>query len=206
MIFSSLPNLAIENSIGGLVCGIDEAGRGPLAGPVVAACVILDYDHIPAGLNDSKKLSASKREVIYLQLLQTARIGIGFGSLRDIAAHNILGATMLAMNRAIGRLPIIPNMALVDGNQLPDLPCNGMAVIGGDGKSLSIAAASVIAKVTRDRIMQKLARKYTGYGWAKNSGYGTAEHMQGIAERGITPHHRRDFAPVREYLESTKVL
>jgi ribonuclease HII len=198
---ASIPDLSIEESCKGLVAGIDEAGRGPLVGPVVAACVILNRHSIPAGINDSKMLTASKRDMLYIQIMESAHVGIGVGSLRDIENYNILGATKLAMQRALSNLLVMPEVALVDGNQLPKLPCRGIPVIKGDSKSLSIAAASIIAKVTRDRIMHKLARKYKAYGWHTNSGYGTAEHRMAIEIHGITPHHRKGFAPVREYLE-----
>jgi len=202
----SFPDLSIEQQYSGYIAGIDEAGRGPLAGPVVAACVILDYDNIPPGLNDSKQLTAKKRESLYPLILASATVGIGFGSLRDIDTHNILGATKLAMRRALLRLPIMPDIALVDGNQLPDLPCQAIGVVKGDSKSLSIAAASIIAKVMRDRIMAKLAIKYPVYGWDSNAGYGTEQHCRAIDDFGITRHHRLSFAPVRDRINKDLAL
>lgn len=198
------PDLSLEESLQGIIAGIDEAGRGPLAGPVVAACVILDRARVPRGINDSKALNSAERERIYNELVASAQIGIGFGSLKEIETYNILGATKLAMQKAVTKLVRQPDIALVDGNQLPDLSCNAIAVVGGDAKSLSIAAASIIAKVTRDRIMQKLAGKYTMYGWMNNAGYGTAEHRNAILQFGITPHHRKEFAPVKEFLENQR--
>lgn len=195
-----MPDFAFERAIGGLVCGIDEAGRGPLAGPVIAAAVILP-DPLPAsltGLDDSKKLSAAKREKLFAALADYARTGVGRGEVEDIERLNILGATLLAMTRAHEALGVETMMALVDGNPPPKLSCPVRCVIGGDGLSLSIAAASVVAKVTRDREMTILAQRFPGYGWHKNAGYGTAAHCEALKRLGPTPHHRRDFAPVRE--------
>ncbi len=197
---ASAPHFELERQAACIVAGIDEAGRGPLAGPVVAAAVILPdpaHTSLPPGINDSKALSPTRRDEIFTRLRQVAVIGVGLASVDEIDLHNILQATLLAMGRAVWALPQNPEMALVDGNQLPDLSCPAQAVIGGDGISLSIAAASIVAKVTRDRIMEGLAKVHPAYGWERNRGYGTAEHRRAIVAVGITCHHRRSFAPVR---------
>lgn len=196
-----MPDFALEMACKGLVCGVDEAGRGPLAGPVVAAAVILERRRLPRalrhGLDDSKKLTAEAREEFAAMLERCAKIGIGAASVIEIDRRNILQATLAAMCRAVAALGAKPDIALVDGNVPPPLPCAVRTVIGGDGLSLSIAAASVIAKVTRDRLMRRLAQRYDGYGWHTNVGYGTPEHQAALALRGLTPHHRRSFAPVQ---------
>jgi ribonuclease HII len=196
-----MPDFALEMSCKGVVCGIDEAGRGPLAGPVVAAAVILDRRRLPRalryGLDDSKKLTREAREEFAAMLRRCARIGVGAASVGEIDRINILRATLAAMGRAVAALGLLPEIALVDGNCPPPLPCPVRTVIGGDGLSLSIAAASVIAKVTRDRLMRRLARRYDGYGWETNVGYGTPEHQAALEALGLTPHHRRSFAPVQ---------
>jgi ribonuclease HII len=198
---SAMPDFALEMSCKGIVCGIDEAGRGPLAGPVVAAAVILDRRRLPRtlryGLDDSKKLAPDAREEFAAILARCARIGIGAASVQEIDQINILQATLRAMRRAVTALGLVPEIALVDGNCPPPLPCAVKTVIGGDGLSLSIAAASVIAKVTRDRLMKRLALRYDGYGWATNVGYGTPQHQAALEALGLTPHHRRSFAPVQ---------
>ena len=191
------PDFSIELSFSGIIAGVDEAGRGPWAGPVVAAAVILDQKNIPAGINDSKKMTATKREQLYEIIIATYPTGVGMASVDEIDSMNILEATKLAMRRAIEQLSVIPDLALVDGNRAPILPCKVQTVIGGDAKSLSIAAASIIAKVTRDRLMCELAREFPGYGWERNAGYGTSLHQAGLASLGVTPHHRRSFAPIR---------
>ena len=197
-----MPDFALEMSCRGVVCGVDEAGRGPLAGPVVAAAVILDRRRLPRalryGLDDSKKLTREEREE-FASLLQRsgAAIGVGAASVMEIDRRNILQATLAAMGRAVAALGVLPQTALVDGNVPPPLACTVRTVIGGDGLSLSIAAASVIAKVTRDRLMHRLAERYDGYGWETNVGYGTAQHQAAIEALGLTPHHRRSFAPVQ---------
>jgi ribonuclease HII len=197
-----MPDFALEQRCTGLVCGIDEAGRGPLAGPVVAAAVILDRERLPKRLverlDDSKKLSAAARED-YFALLRGpwSVIGIGAASVAEIERHNILRATLIAMARAVAALRLAPTLALVDGNVPPRLPCAVETVVGGDGRSLSIAAASVIAKVTRDRLMRLLAERHRGYGWERNAGYGTQEHIAALAALGPTRHHRMSFAPLR---------
>ena len=196
------PDLSIEATHSGIIAGVDEAGRGPWAGPVVAAAAILDPARLPTGINDSKKLSAAKRDALFDAIQNCARTGVGIASVEEIDALNILGATKLAMCRAVEALGVLPDIALVDGNRAPEkMRCRVQTVIGGDAKSLSIAAASIIAKVTRDRIMEQLAREYPGYGWEKNAGYGTAAHQAGLATFGVTPHHRQSFAPIRALLE-----
>lgn len=189
---------------GGLVCGIDEAGRGPWAGPVVAAAVILDHDHVPAGINDSKKLSQGRREVLFDEIQQSAQIGIGIVGIEDIAELNILQATFKAMRKAVDHLSCSPGSALIDGNGKPGLSCPMRTVVKGDQKSLSIAAASIIAKVTRDKIMQNLDRQFPFYGWARNKGYGTVAHRKGLAEYGVSPHHRTSFKPIAALLLAGK--
>jgi ribonuclease HII len=199
-----MPDLDLETECGGLICGIDEVGRGPLAGPVVAAAVILDLDHLPRalrrGIDDSKVLTAAAREEYCRDLRRCAVIGIGGASVREIDTINILRASLLAMQRALRALGVLPDAALVDGNIAPALPCPARTVIGGDARSLSIAAASIVAKVTRDRIMRDLAARYAGYGWETNVGYATRQHYSALTELGATIHHRRSFAPVRNAL------
>ncbi|MCI5048915.1 MAG: ribonuclease HII [Rickettsiales bacterium] len=197
------PDFSIESQHSGIICGVDEAGRGPWAGPVVAAAVIWHELDCPiTGLNDSKKLSAKARATLYDQIMQHADVGIGEASTEEIYALNILAATKLAMMRAIESLNATPTTALIDGNQPPKHDHVTMIpVVKGDSKSLSIAAASIIAKVTRDRYMQQLCEKHPHYGWSNNAGYGTKQHQEAIAEYGITEHHRRSFAPIRRYLE-----
>ena len=184
------------------VCGIDEAGRGPWAGPVVAAAVILRPDHIPPGLADSKALSRQRREELFERLGEVAVIGVGRAEGGEIDRINILAATMLAMARAVTDLVQLPRHALVDGNRPPDLPCSIECLVKGDARCLSIAAASIVAKVTRDREMAALARRFPGFGWERNAGYGTAEHSAALARLGPTEMHRRSFAPIRKLLDS----
>ena len=180
-----------------MIAGIDEVGRGPLAGPVVAAAVVL-LEPMP-GLADSKALSATRRERLTEELMQPGRalIGLAAASVEEIDRLNILGATMLAMKRAVDRLPALPDLALVDGNRTPDLPCPAEAVVGGDRRVPAIAAASIVAKVTRDRLMARLDRRHPGYGWSKNAGYPTAEHRAALLRLGSCHHHRRSFGPVK---------
>ncbi len=186
------------------VCGIDEAGRGPWAGPVVAAAVVLDRADLPPALigemDDSKKLSAARREDLRARLAHHAHIGLGLASAEEIDAVNVLQATFRAMARAIADLGEVPDHALVDGNRMPDLPCEATAIVKGDGRSLSIAAASIAAKVERDRIMTALASVYPGYGWERNAGYGTREHRDALRRFGVTPAHRKSFKPIRNIL------
>lgn len=190
------------------VCGIDEAGRGPLAGPVVAAAVVLNRETLAEPvwhrLNDSKKMTPLAREQLFDQINDTAEVGVGIVDIDEIDILNILGATMKAMSVAVANLAGTPGLALIDGNREPVLNCPLQCIVKGDSKSMSIAAASVIAKVTRDRIMSDLARQYPGYGWERNAGYGTREHMDALKTLGVTPHHRRSFAPVRDVLLATQ--
>ncbi|MEK7819815.1 MAG: ribonuclease HII [Pseudomonadota bacterium] len=203
-----MPDFSLEDSARAegfaMIAGIDEAGRGPWAGPVVAAAVILDQAALPAalaeGLDDSKKLSAARREALFALLPEFARIGVGRAEVDEIDRLNILQATFLAMTRAAAALSSVPDLALVDGNRPPALACAVRCVVGGDGRSLSIAAASVVAKVTRDRVMTELALRHPGYGWERNAGYGTAEHQAALARLGPTPAHRRSFRPVAALL------
>lgn len=205
---STKPDFRIERAAGRdrgvVVAGLDEVGRGPLAGPVVAAAVILPAA-LPAALqdliDDSKRLKPARREEACAALRASgARIGIGAASVADIARLNILGASLLAMRRALARLGTMPDVALVDGNRDPGLPCAVRCVVGGDAKSLSIAAASIVAKVVRDRAMARLDRRHPGYGWAENAGYGTARHREGLHRLGVTAHHRPGFGTVRRVL------
>ena len=205
MIGASMPpDLTAEVAFGGngaTICGVDEAGRGPWAGPVVAAAVVLDRGCIPTGLNDSKKLTPRHRAALFEAIRAAASVGVGIASVEEIDALNILRANDLAMLRAIGALQPAPEAALIDGNRVPPgLPCRARALVGGDGRSLSIAAASIIAKVTRDRIMGELAGAHPGYGWERNMGYGTAEHRAGLIRLGVTSHHRRSFRPIHNML------
>ncbi len=198
------PDLTAEVAfaeIGSTICGVDEAGRGPWAGPVVAAAVVLDRGRIPPGLNDSKKLTPRRRAALFDAVRASALVGVGIASVEEIDALNILAANDLAMLRAIGALRPAPEAALIDGNRVPPgLPCRARALVGGDGRSLSIAAASVIAKVTRDRIMEELAQAHPGYGWERNRGYGTPEHRAALIRLGVTPYHRRSFRPIHNIL------
>ncbi|MGY6704779.1 ribonuclease HII [Roseinatronobacter sp.] len=183
------------------VVGVDEVGRGPLCGPVTAAAVWLDPDALPAGLADSKRLNAPARERVFADIMASADVGIGHATAAEIDQINILQATYLAMQRAIAALRVPPDHLLIDGNRLPPaLPAPAQAVVKGDGRVLSIAAASIIAKVTRDRIMADLAQRYPGYGWEVNAGYPTKRHKNAIADLGVTPEHRRSFAPIRKIL------
>ena len=182
------------------VAGVDEAGRGPWAGPVVAAAVILDAKRLPAGIDDSKALRPAARERLYGEIRATAHVGIGIASVARIDRDNILRASLWAMAAALASLPVAPRAALIDGTMAPPLPdgleCEFETLVAGDARSLSIAAASIIAKVTRDRIMVTLAGQHPGYGWERNMGYGVPEHRAGLARLGLTPHHRRSFRPI----------
>ena len=200
-----MPDLALELAHGGRVAGVDEAGRGPLAGPVLAAAVVLGAQ-VPASLaaliDDSKKLDAAAREAAFAALLAARQaglieIGIAAASVAEIARLNILGAALLAMRRAVARLPAPPDLALIDGNRAPSLPCAVRCVVGGDARCLSIAAASIVAKVVRDRAMARLAVRLPGYGWERNAGYGTAAHRAALRLLGPTRHHRAGFGTVR---------
>ncbi|RVT94090.1 ribonuclease HII [Sphingomonas crocodyli] len=193
------PNFELEIAHPMPLAGVDEAGRGPLAGPVVAAAVILDRDCVPAGINDSKKLSAEARARLCAEIMACARVGIGIASVEEIDEINILWASMLAMERAVAALSIAPAMILVDGNRCPKWSHRSVAVVGGDALCLSIAAASIIAKEERDRIMIEHDAVHPGYGWSSNKGYGTPAHLDGLRRLGPTPLHRRSFAPVAQY-------
>jgi ribonuclease HII len=199
-----MPDLSLELELGGIVAGIDEVGRGPLAGPVIAAAVILDLGKLPKRLlerlDDSKALSKRLREELADLIPHTAMVGFGEASVEEIDRVNILQATMLAMGRAYAALGQSADHALVDGNRPPRLPCPVRCVVKGDSLSLSIAAASVVAKVRRDAVMADLAQAFPGYGWERNAGYGTAEHLLALKQLGPTPHHRRSFAPVAQYM------
>ena len=204
------PSLDLERACrargAGAVAGVDEVGRGPLAGPVVAAAVVLDPDRPPLGANDSKKLSARARETLFDTIMRDARaVALGFGSVEEIARLNIRAASLLAMRRAIEALALPPDMALIDGNALPpDLPCPARAIVKGDSLSLSIAAASIVAKVTRDCLMARLHVRHPAYGFDRHAGYGTAAHLKALAEHGATESHRRDFAPVAAVLARSR--
>ena len=191
------PDFSFERQCYGPVCGVDEAGRGPLAGPVVAAAVILTPARIPEGLNDSKALSSKQRELLLNAIEKNAQIGIGIAEPEEIDRINILGATLAAMRRAVLALPLSPNTALIDGNKLPNLPCEAQAIVKGDSRSLSIAAASIVAKVTRDRLMVEADARYLGYGLAGHKGYPTKAHMEAVRDLGPSPIHRFSFKPVR---------
>ena len=185
----------------GLVCGVDEAGRGPLAGPVVAAAVILDPDNPIAGLNDSKKLSAKRRAALAIEIRAKALAwAVCEASVEEIDQINILQASMLAMQRAVRSLAIAPERALIDGNRCPELPCPAEAIIGGDGKVASIAAASILAKTVRDAGMLELHQRYPQYGFDRHMGYPTALHFAALQEHGVSPIHRRSYAPVARLL------
>ena len=180
------------------LAGVDEAGCAPLAGPVVAAAVVLDREKFPRGIDDSKKLDLDTREAIYGRLHKVARIGVGMASVEEIDQINIYWARMLAMTRAVEQLGFEPAWVLVDGNATPRWQRPSKAIIAGDAKCRSIAAASIVAKVTRDRIMAEHAETFPGYGWETNRGYPTPEHIRALDTLGLTPLHRRSFAPVRE--------
>lgn len=189
---------AAELQLGrGPVAGIDEAGRGPWAGPVVAAAVILDPERIPSGIDDSKALGEDDREALFVRIIASSATAVGIADVARIDRDNILEATLWAMAEALSALPARPGLALVDGNKLPLLPCPARAIVRGDAKCLSIAAASIVAKVTRDRLMVALARECPGYGFERHKGYGTPEHQRALARLGVTPHHRRSFKPIQ---------
>ena len=216
----SRPDFSLEIEQGAergrIVVGLDEAGRGPWAGPVVAAAVWLVPERLPAAfldrLNDSKTLAPETRAALYEQMVESAagdpapalRFGLGSAEVAEIDRLNILQASLLAMARALAALPLEADVALVDGTQVPALPCPAFPVVKGDARSLSIAAASIFAKVARDREMEALARRHPGYGWERNRGYGTAEHRAALARLGVTQEHRRSFRPVRETLSLSR--
>ena len=203
------PDLTFENAAraGGatLIAGVDEVGRGPLAGPVVAAAVVLDPARIPDGLQDSKKITARKRLLLSDMLHEMAEIGIGQASVAEIDQINLLRASHLAMERAIAALPVRPDHVLIDGNMIPrGLPIPATAVVKGDGRSVSIAAASIVAKIWRDRVMWDLAQQFPGYAWETNAGYPSKSHKEALRNLGVTPHHRRSFKPVHNILYQAK--
>ena len=205
-----MPDFALERASEerGLapVAGLDEAGRGPWAGPVTAAAVVLDRQRLPGtlaeGLDDSKKLSEAARENLFAHILATAEVGVGVADVGRIDRDNILAATLWAMAQAVQDLPRRPCLALVDGNRPPALACDCQTVVGGDETCASIAAASIIAKVTRDRIMLAIDRQYPDYGFASHKGYGSPYHLTALARLGPCEHHRRSFSPVRNALEA----
>lgn len=200
---SKPPDLSLERRLGGRVAGVDEAGRGPWAGPVVAAAVVLPRA-LPAalarGIDDSKRLGRRRREALYHGLVDHAEIGVGHAGVDEIDRLNILQATLVAMGRAVARLDPPPEAVLVDGNRAPALGCPVHTVVKGDRLSLSIAAASIVAKVTRDGLMAELAAAHPGFGWERNAGYGTPEHRAALSRLGPTAHHRKSFAPVAKLL------
>ena len=206
----NFPNFTFEDEHDGLVCGIDEVGRGPLAGPVVAAAVILKpqarLSPSLKRINDSKKISAKIRALICKDLSEIAYIGIGSANVEEIDEHNIFHATFIAMQRAYSNLceaTTPPTLALIDGNKSPKLVCNTKTVIKGDQKSFSIAAASIVAKTHRDALMSQLSQTHPEYGWERNAGYGTKQHIEALKRCGATPHHRKTFKPVSEVLSAT---
>jgi len=187
------------------IAGVDEVGRGPWAGPVTACAVILDPANIPAGLADSKKLSARVRETLFEQITATADVGIAHVSVEEIDEINILQASLQAMKRALAQLSTPAEFAMIDGNKTPpDLGIPSECLVKGDAKCLSIAAASIVAKVTRDRMMVSLAQQFPHYGWETNAGYGTKAHQEGLKSHGVTQHHRRSFKPIHNILCAPK--
>ena len=204
-----MPDFSIENSLGlaknAAIAGVDEVGRGPLAGPVTAAALVINRTKslgaLSALVDDSKKLSASRRAALMPAIEDVSTLALGWASREEIDRLNILGATLLAMRRAVDDLSAclgrMPDFALIDGNRDPGLTCPTRTVVKGDGISVSIAAASIVAKVARDRMMKDLATRYPGYGWERNAGYGTSEHLVALNRLGPTPEHRRSFEPVR---------
>jgi ribonuclease HII len=205
-----MPDYTIESQHTGRVAGVDEAGRGPLAGPVMAAAVVFCAgvpENLADLLDDSKKLTAEQRLTAFaaLRACPTAEIGIGAASVAEIERLNILHASLLAMARAVMRLPVPPDVALIDGNRKPPLACTARCVVGGDALCFSIAAASIVAKVVRDRTMARLAVRFPAYGWDSNAGYGTGHHRAALLRVGATPHHRAMFGTVR-LIAAAKVL
>jgi ribonuclease HII len=204
-----MPDFSRERIIiasGRIVCGVDEAGRGPLAGPVTAAAVILDPENIPGGLDDSKKLSRTAREELFATIMATSHVGVSSVSVQTIDRINILQAALQAMKQAVKKLARNPDVALVDGNRTPRLLCSCELIVDGDALSLSIAAASIIAKVTRDRLMISLDRAYPAYGFANHKGYGTKQHLEALQIHGPCPAHRKSFNPVRELHQQLTIL
>ena len=201
-----MPDFVFETELGCRVAGVDEVGRGPLAGPVTAAAVVLDPSCIPEGLDDSKKLSAKKRLILYQQLLMCADVSIAHASVAEIDEINILRASHLAMERAIAGLKRAPEHVLIDGNMIPrGLRLPATTLVKGDSRSVSIAAASIVAKICRDRVLVDFAQQHPGYGWETNMGYGSKRHMDALRNLGVTPHHRRSFKPVHNMLYQGKI-
>lgn len=194
------PSYKFDEAYESPIIGVDEVGRGPLAGPVISAAIILNKEIIPEGINDSKKLSKKKRIIINEQLILHHSYAIGVATVEEIDKINILQASLLSMKRAILGLKIVPKSILVDGNKLPDLEYKMYPIVKGDSKSASIAAASIIAKVYRDKLMEDLSIQYPGYYWEKNSGYGTKQHLLALNNLGVTPIHRKTFAPIYNML------
>jgi len=182
---------------GGPIAGIDEAGRGPWAGPVVAAAVILDPSKIPDGIDDSKALNGEERERIYALVVASSQFGVGIADVARIDRDNILNATLWAMSEAVAALGVRPRLALIDGNKAPRLKCAARTIVKGDARCLSIAAASIVAKVTRDRLMVAMSQEFPGFGFERHKGYGTPEHKAALASLGVTAQHRRSFKPVQ---------
>ena len=198
---SSLPDYVFESQLGGCVAGVDEVGRGPLAGPVTAAAVMLDPADIPVGLDDSKVLRPRARAKLWCKIVDVAVVSVAHASVAEIDELNILRASHLAMVRAVAGLAQAPDHALIDGNMIPTgLAVPATSIIKGDSRSVSIAAASIVAKVCRDRIMVDLAQQHPGYGWETNMGYGSKSHITALQNLGVTPHHRRSFKPVHNML------
>ncbi len=201
-----MPGWRFERSVEGIVVGVDEVGCAPLAGPVLAAAVLLDRKlprRLARRIDDSKKLRAEEREAIFARLPDYAQFAIGQASVEEIDRLNIQKAALLAMRRAVEALGLAPTLIIVDGNRLPGFDHPTRCIVGGDGISLSIAAASIIAKVTRDRAMAELSARFPGYGWERNAGYGTPEHRAAMRRLGLTAEHRRTFRPVYELLPTT---
>jgi len=189
------------------VAGVDEVGRGPLAGPVTAAAVVLDIARIPEGLNDSKALTAKRREALYDALMQVADVSIAHATVEEIDDLNILRASHLAMERAVAGLKTPPDHLLIDGNMIPrGLTISSESIIKGDARSVSISAASIVAKTCRDRLMVDLAQQHPGYGWETNAGYPSKTHKEALLRLGVTPHHRRSFKPVHNILYQEKIV
>ena len=187
------------------IAGVDEVGRGPLAGPVTACAVVLDMSRIPEGLNDSKKLSAKRRESLVEAILACAEVSVASASVEEIVELNILRASHLAMERAVAGLLTPPDHCLIDGNLIPKgLTVSAEAIVKGDSKSVSISAASIVAKIRRDYVMSALAQQYPGYGWETNAGYPSKSHRLALQNLGVTPHHRRSFKPVHNILYQQK--
>jgi len=196
-----------ETELGCRVAGVDEVGRGPLAGPVTAAAVVLDPKCIPDGLNDSKKMTAKRRLELYWQLLDCADVSIAHASVSEIDEINILRASHLAMERAIAGLQVLPEHVLIDGNMIPrGLQLPATTLVKGDSRSVSISAASIVAKVCRDCVLVDLAQQHPGYGWETNMGYGSKKHMEALQSLGVTPHHRRSFKPVHNMLYQEEIV